>query len=324
MSTEPRPRVFVTRRLPAVGMQRLAEACELDVWPERLPPPREALIRQVRGCQGLVSLLSDRIDAEIFDAAGPGLKVVSNFAVGVNNIDLDEAKRRGIAVGNTPDVLTEATADIAVSLLLAASRHLKAASDEVRSGNWKTWEPTQWLGSDLVGRTLGIVGMGRIGTAVARRLAGGWNMKVLYTSRRPKQIEGIASCRRVVLDELLTHSDFVSLHTDLNANTRGLIGHRELAMMKPSAVLINTARGGVLDQDALVNALTNHQIFAAGLDVTEPEPLPPSHPLVELPNCIILPHIASATKDTRDAMAEICAANLIAGLSGKPLRAQVG
>ncbi|MGV3484878.1 MAG: 2-hydroxyacid dehydrogenase [Planctomycetaceae bacterium] len=313
--------VFITRQLPSAGMQKIAAACSATVWPERLPPPRDVLLRSVRGCAGLVSLLSDRIDAELFDAAGPDLRVVSNYAVGVNNIDLAEAKRRGIAVGNTPDVLTDATADLAVALLLAAARHLKPASDEVRQGQWKTWEPTGWLGCDLLGRTIGIVGMGRIGSAVARRLAGGWGMKVLYTARSDKSIAGVRHCQRVELDRLLADSDFVSLHTDLNDQTRNMIGERELALMKPTAVLINTARGAVLDQDALADALRSGRIFAAGLDVTEPEPLNPQHPLVALPNCIILPHIASATVDSRNAMANICAENLIAGLEGRPLPA---
>jgi len=319
-----KPRVFVTRQLPRQGIQRILENCDATVWPNRLPPSREELLQAAGGCVGLVTLLSDRIDGEVFDAAGSGLRVISNFAVGVNNIDLVEAKRRGIAVGNTPDVLTDATADIAIALLLAAARNLKAASDEVCEGRWKTWEPTGWLGCDLVGRTIGIVGMGRIGFAVAKRLAGGWGMKVLYTSRSDKHAAGLPSFQRVGLDELLANSDFVSLHVDLNDQTRGLIGCRELALMKPTAVLVNTARGGVIDQNALADALTNNRIFAVGLDVTDPEPLGHRHPLMSLPNCIILPHIASATTDARNAMAEICADNLIAGIHGQPLRAAVG
>ncbi len=314
------PKVFVTRALPECGLAKIRTVCDVVVWPERLPPTRQQLLAGVTGCQGIVSLLSDHIDAELFDAAGPELRVVSNFAVGVNNIDLVEAKRREIAIGNTPDVLTDATADIAVALLLAASRRLQPAADEVRQGQWKTWEPTGWLGCDLVGRTVGIVGMGRIGAAVAKRLAGGWSMRVVYTARSPKPAECGA---KVELDELLATSDFVSIHTDLNDQTRGLIGRRELSLMKSSAVLVNTSRGGVIDQEALVEALQSRRIFAVGLDVTEPEPLPAAHPLVGMPNCIILPHIASATHDTRDAMANICAENLIAGIRGLPLIAAV-
>lgn len=317
------PRVFVSRQLPDVGLRRLQQATDCHVWHDRLPPPRNDLLASVQGCSGIVSLLSDSIDAEVFDAAGPGLKVVSNFAVGVNNIDLAEAERRGIAVGNTPDVLTDATADIAVALLLAAARHVQPAADSVRQGGWKTWEPTGWLGCDLVGKTLGIVGMGRIGAAVAKRLAGGWGMQVVYTSRTQKHLPDLPTARRVSLDELLQSSDFVSLHTDLSAETRGLINRQRLALMKPTSVLVNTSRGGVIDQDALVEALAAGRPMAAGLDVTDPEPLSPDHPLVGLANCIILPHIGSATIASRDAMANICVDNLLAGLSGNPLRCPV-
>ncbi len=317
------PRVFVSRRLPDVGLRRLQQVTDCHVWPDRLPPPRNDLLASVQGCSGIVSLLSDSIDAEVFDAAGPGLKVVSNFAVGVNNIDLAEAKRRGIAVGNTPDVLTDATADIAVALLLAAARHIQPAADSVRQGGWETWEPTGWLGSDLVGKTLGIVGMGRIGAAVAKRMAGGWDMQVAYTSRTQKHLPDLPTARRVSLDELLQTSDFVSLHTDLSAETRGLINRQRLSLMKPTAVLVNTSRGGVIDQNALVEALAVGRPMAAGLDVTDPEPLPPDHPLVGLANCIILPHIGSATIASRNAMANICVDNLLAGLSGNPLRCPV-
>jgi glyoxylate reductase len=317
------PRVFVSRKIPAVGLARLEQATDCSVWPGRMPPSREELLAAVRGCQGIVSLLSDPIDAAVFDAAGPELKVVSNFAVGVNNIDLVEAARRGIAVGNTPEVLTDATADIAVALMLAAARHLQPAWDEVRDGDWRTWEPTGWLGQDFVGRTLGIVGMGRIGAAVARRMAGGWGMNVLYTARNDKRIDAVPTARRVTLEQLLRESDFVSLHTDLTEQTRGLIDAAHLAMMKPTAVLVNTSRGAVIDQDALVQALTLGRPLAAGLDVTDPEPLPPDHPLVGLSNCIILPHIGSATVASRDAMAEICVDNLLAGLAGRPLRCPI-
>jgi glyoxylate reductase len=317
------PRVFVTRQLPDIGLRRLQQATNCHVWPDRLPPPRNDLLANVRGCSGIVSLLSDSIDAEVFDAAGPELKVVSNFAVGVNNIDLAEAARRGIAIGNTPDVLTDATADIAVALLLAAARHVQPAADSVRQGGWKTWEPTGWLGCDLVGKTLGIVGMGRIGAAVAKRMAGGWGMQLVYTSRTQKHLPDLPNARRVSLEELLQTSDFVSLHTDLSAETRGLINRQRLALMKPTSVLVNTSRGGVIDQEALVEALVAGRPMAAGLDVTDPEPLSPDHPLVGLANCIILPHIGSATIASRDAMANICVDNLLAGLSGNPLRCPV-
>ncbi len=317
------PRVFVTRKLPQQGLDRISQHCDAFIWPDSLPPSRNDLLANVIGCQGLVTLLSDRIDAEVMEAAGPELRVISNYAVGYNNIDVAEATRRGILVGNTPDVLTDATADIAVALLLAVARHVRPAAQQVLDGQWKTWEPTGWLGADLSGRTLGIVGLGRIGLAVAKRLAFGWNMRVLYTSRHDKTLPSGMNAKRVELDELLRESDFVSLHTDLNDKTHRLIGRRELSLMKASAILINSARGGVVDQDALVAALQTRRIFAAGLDVTDPEPLPASHPLLKLDNCLVLPHIASATHDARNAMAEICVDNLLAGVSGRPLRAAV-
>jgi len=317
------PRIFVSRRIPETGLRRLRQATNCTVWPSPMPPSPADLLSAVEGCDGIISLLSDKIDGKVFDAAGPGLKVVSNFAVGVNNIDLQEAAKRGIAVGNTPDVLTDATADIAVALLLAAARHVQPASASVRSGGWKTWDPTGWLGCDLIGKTVGIIGMGRIGAAVARRLAGGWGMHVLYTSRSEKQIAGVTSAARVSLDTLLSESDFVSIHTDLTAETRGMIDAPRLALMKPTAVLINTSRGAVIDQAALFQALRNGRPMAAGLDVTEPEPLAPDHPLTSLPNCIILPHIGSATVASRDAMAAICVDNLLAGVAGLPLKCAV-
>jgi lactate dehydrogenase-like 2-hydroxyacid dehydrogenase len=274
----------------------------------------------VKGCAGVLSLLSDRMDADVFEAAGPQLKVVSNFAVGYNNIDVPEARRRGIAVGNTPGVLTEATADIAVALLLAAARRLPEGWQAVRELEWKTWEPLGWMGLELTGKTLGIVGLGRIGSSVAQRLYGGWDMKVLYTARSAKpDFDRKFEARHVPLDELLQESDFVSLHVPLSDDTRKLIGASEFALMKRTAILINTARGEVLDQVALYEALHTGRIFAAGLDVCEPEPLPADSPLRELTNCLIVPHIGSATIAARNAMAERSAQNLIAGVLGNPL-----
>jgi glyoxylate reductase len=318
-----KPRVFVTRRIPAVGLDLIAPHCDADVWPDPLPPSPEVLREKVRGCTGLISLLTDRVDAALMDAA-PGLKVISNFAVGVNNIDLPAATQRGIKVGNTPGVLTEATADIAVTLLTAAARRLGESSADAKAGRWKTWDPLGWLGQDLVGRTLGIVGMGRIGFATAKRLHHGWEMRVLYTARSPKpDAERELKAERVELDELLKQSDFVSVHTDLNAETKGLFGKDAFRRMKPTAVFVNTSRGPVVDQPALAEALRSGAIFAAGLDVTDPEPLPPDHELFSLPNCVIAPHIASATVHTRNEMARICAENLIAGLMGGRMTACV-
>lgn len=317
-------RVFVTRQIPAAGLVRLQQQTECVVWPHRLPPSRSELIAHATGCDGILTLLSDQIDGAFFDAVGPQLKVVSNFAVGYNNIDVAEASRRGIVVGNTPDVLTESTADIAVALLLAAARCMRAGIENVTQKQWQTWEPMGFIGQDLVGRTLGIVGLGRIGTATAKRLHHGWGMRVLYTSRSPRpSAEQQLQATRVELEELLSESDFVSIHTDLNPETHHMFDAAAFAAMKPTAVFVNTARGGVVDQDALFDALTTGRIFAAGLDVTDPEPLPDDSPLRNLSNCVILPHIASGTTASRNAMAEIAVDNLLAGLNNQPLRHQV-
>jgi glyoxylate reductase len=318
-----KPRVFVTRRIPAVGLDLITPHCAAEVWGDTLPPPAAVLKEKVRDCEGLISLLTDRVDNDLL-AAAPKLRVVSNFAVGVNNIDLRAAARRGIRVGNTPGVLTEATADIAVTLLSAAARRLGESATDAKEGRWKTWDPLGWLGQDLVGRTLGIVGMGRIGFATAKRLHHGWGMRVLYTARseKPDAARDLGATR-VDLDTLLRESDFVSVHTDLNADTSRLFGAEQFGKMKRTAVFVNTSRGPVIDQSALAAALRNGTIFAAGLDVTDPEPLPPDHELFRLPNCVIAPHIASATVHTRNEMARICAENLIAGLTGKPMTSEV-
>ncbi len=315
-----RPRVFVTRRIPDVGLSLLNDHCELDVWPGELPPPRETLISKVQGCTGILSLLSDRIDGAIMDAAGPQLRVISNFAVGYNNIDVPEATRRGIAVGNTPGALTDATADLAVTLALAASRRLPESINQVVRHEWRTWEPLGLLGPELTGGVLGILGMGRIGLRTAERLHRGWGMQVIYTARaRKSDAEELVSARRVELDELLTTSDVLSIHCDLNESTKHLINRDTLSLMKPTAILVNTSRGGVIDQVALYDALKAGRPWAAALDVTDPEPLPSGHPLYTLPNCMILPHIGSATYTARNAMATIAAENLLAGLRQQPL-----
>ncbi len=318
------PNVFVTRQIPDAGLSKIRQAANCNVWPEQLPPSREKLIEGSRGCHGVLKLLSDRIDAEFFDAVGDQLRVISNFAVGYNNIDIHEATRRGIAVGNTPGVLTDATADIAVTLLLAAARCLKAGIENVDRNQWLTWEPMQFIGQDFAGKTLGIVGMGRIGHATARRLHLGWGMKVLYTARSPKpEVESELGATQVTFERLLAESDFISIHTDLNATTERMFSSAEFEMMKSNCVFVNTSRGGVVDQEALYEALQQGVIFSAGLDVTDPEPLPGDSPLKSLSNCVIVPHIASGTTSSRNAMAEIAADNLLAGLSGKPLRHKV-
>ena len=314
------PRVFVTRVIPDEGLDPVREACEVDLWTEELPPPRDELLRRVAGVDGLLSLLTDAVDDELLDAAGAQLKVVSNFAVGFDNIDVEACTRRRIPAGNTPGVLTETTADLAFALLMAAARRIPEGVDHVRDGRWLTWGPMLLMGVDVHGATLGIVGFGRIGREMARR-AGGFGMRILYQDVHPATAEDEAQlgARRVEMDELLRESDFISLHVNLTDETHHLIDADALRAMKPTAVLVNTSRGPVVDPDALESALRAGEIFAAGLDVTDPEPLPSDHPLVALPNCIVVPHIASASRVTRGKMAAMAAANLLSGVRGERL-----
>lgn len=292
------------------------QACDVEVWPGELPPGRIDLLQKVAGVDGLLCLLTDKIDAEVLDAAGPQLKVVSNHAVGVDNIVLSDATERRIPVGNTPGILTDATADFAFALVMAAARRVTEAERYVRAGKWQTWGPSVLLGADFVGATLGLVGFGRIGRAVARRAAG-FGMRVLYHD--PGKTPEHGALPAASLDELLAESDFVSIHAPLTEQTRHLVDARFLAKMKPTAILVNTARGGVLNQAALYDALVAKRIFAAALDVTDPEPLPMDSPLLTLENCLIAPHIASASARTRDEMSRLAAENLLAGLRGERL-----
>jgi glyoxylate reductase len=300
-------RVFVTRALPFPALDRLREAHEVDEWPGDLPPDADELRAAVREVEGLLSLVTDRVDASVMEAA-PRLRAIANMAVGTDNIDVEAAAARGIPVGNTPDVLTDATADLAFALLLALARRIVPGTEMVRSGGWRTWEPAADLGADLAGAVLGIVGWGRIGQAVARR-AEGFGLEIVHSSRSSG----------VPLEELLERADFVSLHTPLTPETRGLIDAGALALMKPTALLINTARGGVVDQAALREALMAGTIGGAALDVTEPEPLPADHPLLEAPNLLVLPHVGSATVRTRARMAAMAVDNLLAALDGRPM-----
>lgn len=319
-----RERVFVTRLIPEAGLEPLRAACDVDVWEEPLPPPHELLIERARGCVGLLTLLCDRVDAELLDAC-PDLRVVSNLAVGHDNVDVAACVARGIAVGNTPGVLTEATADLAFALLIAAARHVTDAQDSAKRGEWRTWEPRGFVGRDLKHATLGVVGMGRIGQALARRCFGGWGMEVLYCDPQARTgIERELHAERVSLDQLLARSDFVSLHAPLTPETELLIDANALAQMKPTAILVNTARGGLVDQDALFDALTEGRLYAAGLDVTDPEPMVPEDPLLHHPRCVVTPHVGSATSQARDAMAQIAAENLLRGIEGRPLLHPVG
>jgi glyoxylate reductase len=300
-------RVFVTRALPFPALDRLRAAHEVDEWPGDLPPAPDELRAGVREAEGLLSLVTDRVDAPLLEGA-PRLRAIANMAVGTDNIDVEAAAARGIPVGNTPDVLTDATADLAFALLLALARRIVPGAELVRSGAWRTWEPAGDLGADLAGAVLGIVGWGRIGQAVARR-AEGFGLEVVHSSRSSG----------VPLDELLERADFVSLHTPLTPETRHLIDARALARMKRSALLVNTARGGVVDQDALREALMAGTIAGAALDVTEPEPLPADHPLLEAPNLLVVPHVGSATVRTRARMAAMAVDNLLAALDGRPM-----
>ena len=300
-------------------MARLESAeLDLDVWPEPLPPPYPELQRRVKGVHGLLTLITDRIDAPLLDAAGPQLRVVSQMAVGVDNIDLAACTARGIPVGHTPGVLSDAVADLTIGLMIATARRFFEAHADMRAGRWTTWDPMGWTGPDLHGSTVGIIGLGRIGRAVARRLQG-FNVRILYHIRHLSPHADALGASYVPLDTLLAESDFVSLHCPYTPETHHLINARALSLMKPTAILINTARGGVVDQDALLHALRSGEIWAAGLDVFTPEPLPPDHPLLALPNVVALPHIGSASIATRIKMAQMAVDNLLAGLAGQRL-----
>jgi glyoxylate reductase len=300
-------KVFVTRRLPFEALDRLREVHDVDEWPGDMPPGPEEMREGVAEAEGLLSLVTDRVDAAILEAA-PRLRAIANMAVGTDNIDLEAASARGIPVGNTPDVLTDATADLAFALLLALARRIVPGAAKVRGGHWLTWEPAGDLGADLAGATLGVIGWGRIGQAVARR-ADGFGMDVIHSSRS----SGLR------LEELLARADFVSLHTPLTPETWHLIDTDALARMKPTSLLINTARGGVVDQDALRDALHAGEIAGAALDVTDPEPLPADHPLLDAPNLLVVPHVGSATVRTRAKMAAMAVENLLAALDGRPM-----
>lgn len=318
-----RPKVFVSRIIPEAGLKLIREACETEIWPEVMPPPYELLNEKVKSVDGVLCTLNDRIDSALIKAAGNQFKIFSQMAVGFDNIDVKAAQVRGILIGNTPGVLTDATADIAFALLLTAARRIVEGVEYIRDGKWRTWEPLALLGADLSGATLGIIGLGRIGEAVARR-AKGFDMHIIaYSpSKDPTEVAKLG-IELVSLDELLKQSDFVSIHVPLNPQTRGMIDANALSKMKPTAILINTARGPIVDQQALYEAAKNHIIGGAALDVTTPEPLPADDLLLSLPNVTVVPHIGSASQRTRDKMATMAAENLIAGVYGKPIPNQV-
>jgi glyoxylate reductase len=304
--------VFVTRELPFDALDRLRRSHDVDVWPEPGPPPPAALRERASRAEGLLTMLTDRVDAELLDAC-PDLRAVANMAVGTDNIDLAAAAERGIAVGNTPGVLTDATADLTMALMLAITRRLPEGVARVREGRWGPWQPAQDLGMDVSGATLGVVGWGRIGQAVGRR-AEAFGMRVIHGSRSSG----------VPLDELLETADVVSLHTPFTPETCRLVDAAALRRMKPTAYLINTSRGGVVDQAALREALIAGEIAGAALDVTEPEPLPADDPLLDAPNVLVVPHIGSATEGTRAKMAAMAVDNLLAALTGRSMPHQAG
>lgn len=312
-----RPKVYVSRVVPTPALDIIRNVAEIRMWErEEVPPPRDVLLSEVADCDGLLSLLTDRIDDELL-AHAPRLKVVGNMAVGYDNIDVAAATRRGVLVSNTPDVLTETTADFAFALLMAAARRLVEADAFARAGKWKTWGPLLLAGQDIHGATLGLVGLGRIGSAVARR-AKGFAMTVLYYDPiRRADLETSLDIEYRTMNDVLRDSDFVSVHVPLTPETRHLLGAEQFRMMKPTAVLINAARGPIVDQAALVEALRTRTIYAAGIDVFEQEPVLPDDPLLSLDNVVVAPHIASASIPTRTRMATLAAENIAAVLQGR-------
>lgn len=315
-------KIVVTRQIPDAGLRLLRDMGAVTVWEDEMPPSAEQLDALLGDADGALTLLTDRIDGAVLDRH-PNLKVVSNFAVGYDNIDANAATERGVLICNTPDVLTAATADHTWALLMSAARRIPESMEYVREGKWRTWGPLLLLGQDISGATLGIIGLGRIGKEVARR-ASGFGMRVLaHDEYQDADFAAKNNVEYTDLDTVLRESDFVTLHVALTPETRHLIGSAEFAKMKPTAILINASRGPVVDTDALVAALQSGEILAAALDVTDPEPLAADHPLVNMDNCIVVPHTASATVQTRDAMATLAARNLVAGLEGKKPPASV-
>ena len=310
-------RIFVTRTPPGTAVSAMrAAGHDVEVWPGGLPPGRDELAAALGKADAALTMVTDRVDREMLDGA-PSLRVLANMAAGYDNVDPVMAAEAGVWLTNTPGVLAETTADMAFALLMAAARNVVASDRDTRAGGWKTWSPTAHLGRDVFGATLGVVGLGEIGEAMARRAAG-FRMRVLYASRtRKPEAERGLGVEWATLDELLAESDFVSLHTPLSAETHHLMNAARFARMRPDAILINTARGKVVDQDALVAALASGHLGGAALDVTDPEPLPLEHPLYSFSNVVVTPHIASASRATRSKMADMAAANILAVLAGK-------
>ncbi|XP_063313337.1 glyoxylate reductase/hydroxypyruvate reductase-like [Pelobates fuscus] len=326
MSTSEQMKIFVTRRIPPEGQKLLSQADSYNVkqWDSDEPIPRDELIKGVAGAHGLLCLLSDKIDQEVLDAAGPNLKVISTLSVGFDHLCVEEIKKRGIHVSNTPNVSTDATAELTVALLLTTCRRLPEAIEEVKNGGWKTWSPMWLCGAGLSNSTVGIIGLGRIGLAVARRLVPFGVKKFIYTDFQeiPDNAKEI-NAEYVSNEKIAEDSDFVIVNCCLTPETEGLCNKDFFQRMKKTAILINTSRGPVVNQEDLYDALTSGQIAAAGLDVTTPEPIPTDHPLLSLKNCVILPHVGSATLDARNAMSVLTVNNLLKGLAGEPMPCEV-
>ncbi|XP_029021635.1 glyoxylate reductase/hydroxypyruvate reductase [Betta splendens] len=318
-------KIYSTRRIPPEGMEILSAAgvCEVSLWDSDEPVPRSDLLRGVQGAHGLLCLLSDKVDAEVLDAAGPNLKVISTLSVGFDHLAIDEIKKRGIRVGYTPDVLTDATAELTVALLLATARRLPEGVDEVKNGGWSSWKPLWLCGYGLSGSTVGVIGLGRIGLAIAKRLVPFGVKKLLYSGRSSKSYAAEVNGEFVPLDTLVSESDFIVVSCSLTPETQGLCDKAFFSKMKNTAVFINTSRGAVVNQEDLYEALSGGHIAAAGLDVTTPEPLPTNHPLLTLKNCVVLPHIGSATYSTRGVMSALAARNLLAGLQGADMPSEL-
>jgi glyoxylate reductase len=318
-----KPKIFVTRKIPEAGLILLSEYFRLDVWQKDTPPSDDELLNKTKECFGLISLLSDRLAKDFFEKC-PNLKIIANFAVGHNNIDITSANSFGIKVTNTPDVLTSATADLAIALMFACARNLSSSQANAAQGKWNTWEPMGFLGQELRAKTLGIIGMGRIGYEVAKSMRHGFGMNIIYTARSfKKKAHEQLSAKKVSLANLARDSDFISIHCPLTTETNQMVDSAFIGAMKASSILVNTARGDIIDQEVLADALEQERIFAAGLDVTSPEPLPESHRLFTLKNCLILPHIGSATYKSRNQMSIICARNIIARYLDKDLISEV-
>ncbi|MGC9114951.1 MAG: glyoxylate reductase [Fervidicoccaceae archaeon] len=316
-----KPKLFITREIPKVGIERLKDKFEIELWNEYWAPPRDVLLKKASEVDAMVTLLTDKIDRELLDRA-KNLRIIAQYAVGFDNIDIRYATEKGVYVTNTPEVLTHATADLAMALLLAVTRRIVEADSFVRNGEWERsrtgWHPLMLLGMELNGKILGVIGMGRIGREVAKR-ARSFGMKIVYYDLRrlPQEEEDSLGAKFLDLEELLSTSDVVTIHANLTEETRHLINEQRLRLMKPTAYLINVARGAIVDTNALVKALKEGWIAGAGLDVFEEEPLPASHELTKLKNVVLVPHIGSATIEARNAMAEKVALNLIEFLNGR-------